>query len=130
MLLLVSCKDDYNDGNSYLPNVKVDFTINLLLPEGNDLLTSGYKIFSNKGIRGVIVFNNGLDYTAFDLACPHIPLQNCSTMSFSQTDLYIKCPCDDEKFSKIDGFPQNSEIKQSARSYIVSKNGNTLFVRN
>ena len=130
VLFLFSCKDDYVDGNTYLPNVTVNFSVNLLLPEGNDLLQSGFKIFSNKGIRGVIVFNNGLSYTAFDLACPHIPLQDCSTMTFSASDLNMICPCDGEKFSKLDGAPLNPDIRQVARAYIVTKNGNTLYVRN
>ena len=130
-ILFISCKDDYVDGNTLLPNVTVNFTVNLLLPEGNELQTAGYKTFPDKGIKGVIIFNNGLDnFTAFDLACPHIPIQDCSTMTFNQTDLYLKCPCDDEKFSKLDGSPQNSEIQFAARSYVVTKNGNTLYIRN
>ncbi len=129
-IFLLSCKDDYTDGNSYLPNVTVNFSINLLLPEGNDLLNYNYKIFPDKGIKGVIVFNNGLTYTAFDLACPHIPLQDCSTMTFAQSDLSMKCPCDDETFSKIDGAPQNPEIRQAARTYIVTKTGDMLYIRN
>ena len=130
LISLLSCKDDYVDGNTFLPNVSVNFTINLLLAEGNDLLVYGSKEFPSKGIKGVIVFYDGLNYTAFDLACPHVPLQGCSTMTFSQSDLFMKCPCDGEEFSKIDGSPRNPDIRQSARAYIVTKNGNTLYVRN
>lgn len=131
LVLLLSCKDDYNDGNTYLPNVVVNFTINLNLPEGNGILLSGFKIFPSQGVRGVIVFNNGLDnFTAFDMACPHINLQSCSTMTFEQSDLSMKCPCDDKEFSKIDGAPLSSEIQQAARAYIVSKSGNILTIRN
>lgn len=129
---LFSCKDDYVDGNTLLPNVTVNFTINLNLPEGIDLRTGGnYKIFPNKGIRGVIVFNNGLEnYTAFDLACPHIELQECSTMTFEQSQLSMKCPCDDKEFSKIDGAPLDSSIRYAARNYSVVQNGDYLIVRN
>jgi len=131
-VFLLSCKDDYIDGNTYLPNVNVNFSVNLLLPEGSDLLVSGYKEFYGlgKGIKGVIIFFDGLNYTAFDLACPHMPIQDCSTMTFSQTDLFMNCPCDGEEFSKIDGSPRNPEIRQAARAYLVTKNGNTLYVRN
>ena len=132
LLLFYSCNDDYTDNNTYLPNVQVNFTINLNLPEGNDLLISGgHKIFYDRGIKGVIVFNNGLDnYIGFDLACPHINLQDCSTMTFEQSDLYLTCPCDEEQFSKLNGAPKNGEIQHAARRYIVSKNGNLLTVRN
>ena len=130
-LALYSCKDDYTDNNTFLPNVQVNFTINLNLPEGNALLTNGFKIFYNKGLRGVIVFNNGLDnYIGFDLACPHINLQDCSTMTFDQSDLYMSCPCDEEKFSKLNGAPKNGGVLHAAREYIVTKSSNLLTVRN
>lgn len=129
LVFLISCKDDYTDGNSYLPNVPVNFSINLLLSEGNKLLVAGFDTF-DKGVNGVIVFNNGLTYSAFDLACPHITPQGCSKMTFSQSDLYMVCPCDGEEFSKIDGSPQNPEIRQAARSYIVTKIGDVLYIRN
>ena len=133
-LSLLSCKDDFVDNNKYLPNISVNFSVDLNLPEGNALLTpGGFAIFDNQnqGIRGVIVFNNGLDnYVAFDLACPHIPLQECSKMTFNAGDLYLKCPCDGEKFSKLDGSPANPNIQYAARMYIVTKSGNTLFIHN
>jgi nitrite reductase/ring-hydroxylating ferredoxin subunit len=133
-LSITSCKDDFVDNNKYLPNIPVNFTVDLNLPEANSLLiTGGYAKFTgaDKGIRGVIVFNNGLgNYVAFDLACPHIPLQDCSTMTFNAGDLYMKCPCDDEKFSKLDGSPLNPNIHNAARMYLVEKSGNTLLIHN
>ncbi|MCF6183795.1 MAG: hypothetical protein L3J56_04055 [Bacteroidales bacterium] len=131
-LSFFSCKDDFVDNNKYLPNISVNFSVDLNLPEANGLLTvGGYAIFYNEGIRGVIVFNNGLDnFVAFDLACPHIPLQECSTMIFNPGDLYLECDCDGEKFSKLDGSPLNPEIRYAARMYIVNKSGNALFIHN
>ena len=131
LISLLSCSDDSDDRNSFLPNVTVNFSVNLNLPEGNGILINGFKIFPEKGIRGVIIFNNGLEnFTAFDMACPHIELQDCSTMTFEQSDLNMTCDCDDEKFSKIDGAPTNPEIQQAARAYIVTKNGSILNIRN
>ena len=132
ILTLSSCKDDFVDNNKYLPNISVNFSVDLNLPEANGLLVvGGYAKFPNQGIRGVIVFNNGLDnYIAFDLACPHIPLQDCSTMTFNQGDLFMKCECDGEKFSKLDGSPLNPNIQYAARMYLVEKSGNTLFIHN
>jgi len=131
-LSLNSCKDDFVDNNKYLPNVSVNFSVDLNLPESNGLLiVGGFAKFPEKGIRGVIVFNNGLgNYIAFDLACPHINLQECSTMTFNSSDLFMKCPCDDEKFSKLDGSPLNPDIQYAARMYLVEKSGNTLFIHN
>ncbi len=130
ILILYSCEDDFENKNSFLPNIPVDFTVNLNLPEGNSLRVYGYEIYKNKGIRGVIIFNDGLSYHAFDLACPHISLQDCSTMTFNQTDLYLKCPCDNEEFSRIDGAPKNNNILYAAKSYFVIRNGDILHIKN
>jgi nitrite reductase/ring-hydroxylating ferredoxin subunit len=132
LIFISSCKDDFVDNNKYLPNITVNFSVDLNLPEANNLIiVGGYAIFPNEGIRGVIVFNHGLDnYIALDLACPHIQLQECSTMTFDPEDLYLECGCDDEKFSKLDGSPLNPEINYSARMYNVTKNGNILYIHN
>ncbi len=131
ILFITSCDEDIVDNNKYLPNISVNFSVDLNLPEGNNLLINGYNIFPNEGIRGIIIFNNGLgNFVAFDLACPHIDLQDCSTMTFNQTDLYMKCDCDGEEFSKIDGAPKNPAIQYAARYYIVTKTGNILYIHN
>lgn len=129
-IVLISC-DDYQSDTTFLPNIPVNVTIDLNLPEGNDIVTNGFITIPNKGVRGVIIFNNGLNrYRAFDLACPHIALQDCSTMVFEKSDLFMTCPCDDEAFSKIDGSAKNGNIQYAAREYTVSKSGSILTIRN
>lgn len=127
---LFSCSDDNVDSNKFLPNVPVNFSVNLNLTEGINITTYGFNIFENQGIKGVIIFFDGLNYRAFDLACPHISLQECSRLNYNAQDVTMSCGCDNEKFSIIDGAPQNPDIQYAARQYIVTKEGSTLYIRN
>ncbi len=126
---IVSCgKSD--DNNQFLPNFPVNFTVNLNLAEGIDLqVPGGSKVFANEGIRGVVVFRQNIDiFVAFDLACPHIELQDCSTMTVGS--LFMTCPCDDQRFQLTNGAPENGNINESARFYNVTLNGSILRVSN
>ena len=121
---LLSC-DDTTDNNPFLPNVNVNFTVDLNLPQNSDLLIGGSVIYENRGVRGIVINYNGLTYSATDLACPHIELQSCSTMTVDGS--FIVCPCDDEKFQIFDGASVN-DLNTSARTYQVTKNGNLLRI--
>ncbi len=128
-ITLLSCDDDSNN-STFLPNATVNFTVNLNLSEGNNLLIpGGHAVFSNRGIRGVVVYRRSADlFVAFDLACPHINLQDCSTMTVGA--LFMTCPCDNERFQIIDGAPENGNIQHAARFYNVTLNGNLLRITN
>lgn len=126
-ITLFSCDSDDNN-NTFLPNARVDFTVNLNLSEGNNLLVpGGHAVFSNRGIRGVVVYRRSADlFVAFDLACPHVNLQNCSTMTVGA--LFMSCPCDDERFQLTDGAPENGDVQHAARFYNVSLSGTILRI--
>ena len=126
---ILSCGES-DDNNQFLPNIPVNFTINLNLAEGIDLqVPGGSKVFLNEGIRGVVVFRQNIDlFVAFELACPHIELQSCSTMTVGA--LFMTCPCDESRFQLTNGAPENGNINESARFYGVTKNGNILTVSN
>jgi nitrite reductase/ring-hydroxylating ferredoxin subunit len=130
ILSLFSC-DDTDDNNPFLPNFPVNFTINLNLAEGSDIrFVGGYKTFEgiNFGIKGVVVYHvTENNFVAFELACPHIELQDCSLMNVDFP--FLICPCDDEKFQMIDGGSVNG-LSSSARPYNVTKNGNILRITN
>lgn len=75
-----SCLQETEQGNSFVPYVVVNKSININLASYNDLLTpSGYVVIANLGYRGVIVYNMGNGgYIAFDLACPHLDGSGCT----------------------------------------------------
>ena len=66
-----------DDGNSLLPDVPVNVTLNLNLPAYQDLLINNGSVFvPGHGIKGIIVFRlSESSIFAWDAACPHISPQ-------------------------------------------------------
>ncbi len=128
-LAFASCSDDNIDSNRFLPNVSVNESINLNLPQYANLHIPGGFAYAEGGIRGLVIYYSGTGYVAFDRACPHIELQSCSTMDVDDSGLFMVCPCDGERFQIINGAPENSNIRYAARAYTVTVNGDILIIR-
>lgn len=129
--LLACHKDDssINDNNPYLPSYSVNKTINIGLPAFSNLQFAGNSVFvsgADAGIRGIIVFNTGSGFTAFDAACPNQALSSCSTMQISGA--MAICPCDDKEYSLFYGTSQG--MTYPMRRYNVEVNGNNLTIFN
>ena len=133
IIVLFGCnKDDgVNNNNVFLPNFPVDITINLNLPEYNNLQFVSNAVYINNGvagIRGVFVFNAGSDnYLAFDAACPNQALTDCSTMTIN--GIKALCACDGAEYSFFTG--QSAGKLYPMKQYRVQKiNSTTLKVYN
>lgn len=129
LMSLLSCDDSF-ENNDFLPNVPVNFTVNLNLSEGLNLqIPGGQETFLGQGIRGVVIYRLNLDtFVAFDLACPHLELQSCSTMTVDA--LFMTCPCDNERFQLTNGASEDGSVSESARFYTTRLSGNILTVNN
>ena len=128
LLSFISCGST-DDGNSILPNVPVNVTLNLNLPLYQNLQFNNNSVFvENHGIKGIIVFrfseNNIL---AWDAACPHISPSQCSTMSI--VGVKMVCACDDTEFNILNGSPL-SGTQYNAKQYKAVKNGNSITITN
>jgi nitrite reductase/ring-hydroxylating ferredoxin subunit len=129
--IVLCCNDsNFNNNNPYLPDYKfkVDININFY----DKLRFSGNAIYTSEaGIRGLIIFNTGSGYTAFDAACPNQSLSSCSTMSLKGINAF--CSCDSAEYSLFSGqcVGTKCEGKQYAmKQYRVEVNGNYLRVYN
>lgn len=133
VILFASCSKDstINNNNPYLPNYPVDLTINLNLPEYNNLQFVSNSVYINTGvagIRGVFIFNAGSNnYVAFDAACPNQALSSCSTMTIN--GIKAVCACDDAEYSFFTGQAQGKQYPM--KQYRVQQvNATTLRVYN
>lgn len=125
---LANCTDSGND-NPILPNVAVNQTVYLNNPSNNDLLFPGGYVLIPGGIKGIVVYRgNGDLFYAFDLACPHLPPNDCTKMTVD--GLNMICTCDDTKFALALGGAPQSGTKYPAKEYKVVKNGETLKITN
>ncbi len=134
ILLLVfisffSCEK--NDTHDLLPNLPVNITIDLNLPQYLDLQTPSGWVYTNGGIKGILIQNTGIGsqpYKAFERACPN---NDCSSPMTFDGSLKLKCSCDASEYSIIDGSPQTSGNIHFAREYRVNVlNSSTLNITN
>lgn len=125
--LLFSCSDnDINNKNPYIPNYTVNFTIDMNLPAYSNLkYVSNGVIISGYGAKGVIIFNAGGGYNAFDAACPNQALTSCTAMTIS--GINAVCSCDDAEYSLFTGLGgKEYPLKQ----YRVEVSGTVIHVYN
>ena len=127
LVLLNSCSEQaVRNNNPYLPNYTVLIDINLNLPEYSNLkFVSNAVLIPAKGVRGVVVFNTGSGYNAFDAACPNQALSSCSTMTIKGINLL--CACDNEEYSLFTG---QGKLQYPLKQYRVEVNGDVLRVYN
>lgn len=127
ILVLVSCSDkDTVVSNPYIPNYTFTADINMNLPLYSSLLYPSNAIYYGaKGVKGLIIFNTGSGYNAFDAACPNQALSNCSTMTID--GINAVCPCDNKTYNLFTG---QGGLQYPMKQYRVEVSGNVLRVYN
>ncbi len=128
-LMLLSCNKERKNTNPYLKNISFSRDLNLDLPQYSGLkFANNSALIDGIGIKGVIVFNTGSSYTAWEASDPnHLP-SNCSTMLPDQ--FTCQCPCEDNKYSLYDGQKISGEGDYPLKAYRVSQSGNILHISN
>ena len=123
-------KESVSNKNPYLPSYSFSLNINLALPQYSNLQFPSNAVYINNGsagVRGIIVFNTGSGYVAFDAACPNQALSSCSTMTLS--GISAICPCDDAIYSLFTGQAAGKEYPM--KQYRVEQlNSSSLKVYN
>jgi len=118
----------FNNFNPNIPNYTFTLDINTNLPLYSSLQFPGNAVYisqGNAGVRGIIVFNTGSGYNAFDAACPNQALSSCSTMEISGTNAI--CPCDEESYNLFTGL---GNLDYPMKRYRTEVNGTIVRVYN
>ncbi len=125
--LFFSCSDSgVNNNNPFVPNYTFSIDLNMNLPSYSNLkFVSNAVYVPNIGARGVIVFNTGSGYNAFDAACPNQAISTCSTMTIN--GINAVCGCDNVTYSLFTG---QSNLQYPMKQYRVQINGDVLRVYN
>lgn len=102
-LFFLGCSNNENSNkNPYLPNYSFSVDLNLNLPTYSTLKYASNSIYySGVGVSGIIVFNTGSGYNAFDAACPNQEVSSCSTMTIKGVNTL--CSCDNKEYSLFTG---------------------------
>lgn len=117
-----------NNNNPNIPNTLVSLQINLSLPGNSNLqFPSNHIVDYSQGARGIIVFNTGSGFIAFDLACPNQPFNTCSS-PMTITGIEAKCTCDNTTYNLFTG--QSPGQQYPMKQYRVDVSGQNLIITN
>ena len=142
-VLTLSCKKNKND---VIPNVYVDFSINLNDPEFISLISVGETVtvdrFTNNfGYRAAGYANNGIiihrgidEFFAYDRTCPHDYALNESAIRINidkSSSMYAICPeCKTKYGLPVNGTPIEGIGRYPLKNYKTSFDGRQLRVWN
>jgi len=128
------CSNDEFDRNPYLYEISFSHSINLNLPEYDNLnFAGGSKFIPYGGINGLLVFNiNGNDIFAWEASCPNHELKPCSQLSIE--GLLAVCQCNNNKYSLATGQLLMEKTGNSSQypllNYRVERSANTVIISN
>lgn len=131
IIAILSCSnDDTRLRNQFLPNYSVNVEINLNLPLYSDLNYAGNAVLitqGSAGINGIILFNTGSGFLAWEATCPNQIPTTCSRLEISVPNAI--CPCDDVEYSLFTGQP-NTTLQYGLLQYRTEVNGNVVRIFN
>ena len=137
---LSSCGPDNGiDSDCFIPDVNVNLTINMDLPEYFKLQNLGEYIAFDAGHRGVYVIHNYDNYFyVLERTCPYKSDNECARVEIDDEVLQIRCgttvdtgfvQCCASTYSFNSGF-LTGPTRCNLKTYRVSRSGNTLYVSN
>ena len=120
-------KEGFNNRNPYIPNYSFSEEINMSLPAYSNLqFPSNGIYYPGGGALGLIIFNTGSSYVAYDAACPNQDITSCSMMQID--GINAVCDCDSAEYSLFTG--QSPGMQYPMKQYRVQISGNVLTVYN
>jgi nitrite reductase/ring-hydroxylating ferredoxin subunit len=125
--ILFSCSDNgVSNKNPNIPNYSVNLSVDMNLPAYSNLkFVSNGVIIPNYGAKGIIIFNAGSGYNAFDAACPNQAITSCIAMTIN--GINAVCSCDKSEYSLFTGLGgKEYPLKQ----YRVEVSGTVIHVYN
>ncbi len=129
IVLLSACHKKTAYQNPYLENVKFSIQINLDLPEYSALKFANNSVLvRNAGIKGVLVFNSGNGFLAYEASDPNHYPSSCSTMQPNQ--FTCSCSCEDNTYSLYTGQLTKGTGQYSLKPYHIAQNNQTLSISN
>jgi nitrite reductase/ring-hydroxylating ferredoxin subunit len=142
VLLLFSCERNKND---VIPDVYIDFTINLNDPEfvsltslfGSAYIDANTNNWGQKAAgyneNGIIVFAGPEEFYAYDRTCPHDYAENNLSIKVNVVDIiYAECPHCKTRYALTNfGTPTSDSIgRYPLKNYKTRYYGNTVSVWN
>lgn len=129
LLLNNACRKNTTYNNPYLEDVNFTTEINLDLPEYSPLKFANNSVLvRHVGLKGVIIFNTGSGYNAFEASDPNHYPSACSTMQPNQ--FTCQCPCEENTYSLYTGQLTKGTGQYGLKAYHITQSGNRLHISN
>lgn len=126
--LLFACRG--KTPTDQVPNVPVDFQLNLLLPTYSRLQLVGQYVYLDGGYRGIVLYRADLErLLAYDRACTYAPSQACHQVRVDDSLMVLQCACCSSRFTLWDGSAQRGPAGWPLRAYRVSWDATSGAVR-
>jgi len=118
-VFLFSCKK--KDTQNSIPNVSVDITIQLALPQYSSLTGIGNSITISGGVKGIIVYRKSQDeFQTYERSCPYDPLVNAAIIKVDSSGvLGVDYNCG-SKFLLLDGSIVNGPSTRQLKAYTIA----------
>jgi len=128
VLASAGCQKDKQSG---VPSTALDVSINLSLPEYNDLTAVGGWVYLSGGSQGLIVYRKDQDtFIAMDRHCPYQP-ENLCHVTVDNTDVIARdTACCHSAFLIIDGSVTQGPSSFGLKLYHTTFNGTVLRIYN
>jgi len=130
-MLFITCDDGRSrERNPNVPLYNFTIEINIDLPQYNSLLYPSNAVLINSvgaGTNGIIVFNAGGNYRAYEANCPDQTLITCSQLQIN--GIRAICPCDELEYNLFTGLP-TTQGDYAMIPYRIEQIGNILRIWN
>lgn len=143
VFVLARCGTNNNGQQNDVPQVPVNITVNMALPEFLILQSQGGWAYLEGGVRGIVLYHHYDDnFYALERNCPYQPFDSCATVTVENNDVFLRCgqydmdndttwiPCCNSQYSLEAGFLLNGPSQYPLTNYRVGRSGNILVVSN
>ena len=130
-ILVISIFTNCKKNNDTVPNVAVNFTIDVTSPLYIKLNTVGGWAYVTGGVNGIVIRRNDIDqFMAFDRTSPYNVNQNNRIYVILPDALFAIDSVSGSRFSLLDGLPSQGPAKAPLKSYNADFYGSSLHVYN
>ena len=112
-----------------IPDVYIDIPpISLQNPDYSKLLAPNSTVFLEGGIAGIVVYNTGRGYVAYD-RCSTVNPEQRTALEVDDTGFNLVDPISGAKFDLATGFPTKKPAEKALLTYRVIITGNGYILR-
>ncbi len=126
-----SCNQSNSNSDSIIPNVAVNYRVNLNDNTYFNLKNDGGFVYiPNVGVKGILLYrNNSTNYTAFERASPLNPYGKCNTIIMDASRLFLADTCGKATFD-LQGNVYSGNTTSPLKKYYTELSDNILQITN